>query len=1456
MNKGKVSIKVLAWILCAVMVVGVLPVTVFASTETASAFSNAQLSLVQDKKSALASGVTQDIYTVYDKNGKQVKMFAAKIDMSVDTVKLFTSYKDMDNTSYGMSKLTEQVAAFEKKAAAGDSYYTGTVVAGINASYYNMTTGKPSGVFVMNGNDVTGNEKSAYFAVLKDGSVKIGNADEYASDKGNIQEALGIYKMLVFDGNIVLSDADKVNSQKYPRQTIGITENNEVILLSADGNQEPESIGLTLLEQAQVMLDLGCKWAGHLDGGGSMTYGSKPEGEDAFKIVNKPSDGSERSISSGLIVVSTAVASKTFDHVSYEVETEYATVGTPVAVTVSGVSTTGHAAEIPADISYNVTNGTYENGVLTATAVGDVVLTAVYGGKEVGSVTVHAVVPEKIVFGVATLAAPYGQTANISLIATYGEFDYEVKINVNDIEFTLSDSRFGVVEGFSFVATSDTSVTGSGTITATVKGAVVSATVPLTVGKGSEIIFDFEDADVSKWSGYDGYNAGITTTITAVTAENGKVHSGKYAMAYNMDFSQLTYYEDYTYSLMCYNWDAIKEHGFTIDKDGIKQRGADEDFVDITGATGIGMWIYIPDEVDVRGLDIRWTIGGKKTASSQYERVNSDMGVLFPYRNTTDTPSWNYDYSLGCDGWYYYYFDLSSYSSWDTLRLQNCRTSNSINKNGKNSELYGDVMQLYINDRAWKDKDKQYKSYTSNVTLYIDDITVDYSSVVADREAPVFGNVSYAEQGSADIKNLVNGSVVSYGEVEFIVSVAENLKKTNATGLDSNSVKVFVDGNEVESEYANGKIIAGGIKFADGVHSVTFEASDNAGNTSHITRTFTVNSGSAKDTVKIVAHNPELTSALVGSLYYIDVVATDISKVNSITVALKVNNINDWEPQGIVSANGFAVSWKEDGADKGLIYVTLTRSGETAEKGETVVASIPVRAWYPHNALGKGSNWLITQKKCVYPMDIQVMTKAGIVSFTDGTNGTFSSAKIQIDSEAMCAYGYIGVNKGNEGGTVTVTSWHEHTPISLPDKSATCTEAGYTGRTFCEVCNSVVEWGETVPAKGHSYGFADGVLKCTDCETLFNGVWTDGKTYVDGAAVVDGWNGDYYYVDGKKVTGIYAVDGVYYNFGEDGRSLGKYTGLVQLEEQWYFSKVGVLTGGWQQIDGNWHYFRSYTKTAVSGEYTVNGVTYRFDETGMTKGAWHTDSNGTRYYYGPGYYSARNPGYMALYEIDGKTYNFGNDGYLTYGVQVLRDAASLRKRIFEFDAKTGELVKSVTESGTYTMPDGTVYYINADGEVPMNAGLVKLGENYYFVVASGKVVKDSDRVIQPSQTNGLLPSGTYHFGPDGKMTTKINGVGDDGYYRENGAIVKGGKGLVKEGDDYYFVVWSGKVLKDSDRAVQPAQTNGLLPSGIYHFGADGKMTTKLTGVGDDGYYRENGAIVKGGKFRCQIGRAHV
>jgi hypothetical protein len=92
-------------------------------------------------------------------------------------------------------------------------------------------------------------------------------------------------------------------------------------------------------------------------------------------------------------------------------------------------------------------------------------------------------------------------------------------------------------------------------------------------------------------------------------------------------------------------------------------------------------------------------------------------------------------------------------------------------------------------------------------------------------------------------------------------------------------------------------------------------------------------------------------------------------------------------------------------------------------------------------------------------------------------------AKMSATSEGLAYY-----NAWNGG--------HVHAAAAMTDKAPTCTEDGYTGRTYCEGCASVVVWGTTVKATGHTYTLTGGVLKCA-CGDLFTGVHTDGKTYVD-----------------------------------------------------------------------------------------------------------------------------------------------------------------------------------------------------------------------------------------------------------------------------------------------------------------------------------------------------------------------
>lgn len=1065
------SKRVLSMVLVVLLVVGLLPMTVLAANVELPD----HMTVVSDKESTLAPGVTQHEVVVYDKNGDRVEMYIAEADLSVDTVGVYANYLNNQNEVLGMSKTTEQVAAAEAKHE--EPY---SVVVAINASYYNMTTGKPTGAFVMEGNDITteseGN-KYAFFAILNDGTAMIGAKGEYSKYKGQIAEAVGGYYHIVHDGAVV----DGLNdTTKYPRQTVGVTADGRVIIMSADGNQAPKSIGLTIKEQAEVMLSLGCVEAVHLDGGGSMTYCSKAEGSDTIEVLNSPSDGSERSVSNSLMIVSTAVADGTFDHATLTAEEAFVTPGSTVNVSATGVDAAGGSAVIPENAVWQLADsalGSIENGVFTSNGTtGDAVVQMTVNGTVVGETTIHVVVPDGLSFQQSELVVPFGKTVPLDVVATYGV--NEVALKEGDISFQLSDAALGTVSGFVFAAAgSDTEVT-SGSITATVVAdATVTCSANVTLGRGSDVLFDFENQSCGPLVKMDYPNFNyiyVGNEVSVTDAANGEVHNGNYAMKLDLDYSN-SYESGYMMAALASNEDVIIENALTL-----------------------GMWMYIPEEA--AGIRIRACLYGANDARFTTE--------LMPIGKAS---------TLEAPGWYYVTFDLSNYSY---AKI----------KAGK------PFVEFYVSDRSNTESYgydfTEYSSVNTKLTFYIDDITVDYSSAVDDREAPVFGTVTYATEGMSDAATLTNGKTVAYDTVSFSVSVAEDTAKNNYTGINAASAKAYIDGNEVECEYAGGKISVTDAVLADGQHTVQFAICDNMGNLAKISRTLTVEADSGRSTIKLVPHDATLDRILLGSVYYVDMVATDVENVQTVTVALDLNNISVWELEHMEVAEGFEAAYTVD-ASTNTASLTITRTAATAATGEAVLVSMPIRTYqwgYTTHIFGsnKGKTVGYTTMKSLkefWPIDVNVEVDQGLVTFTDGSTSAFSGANVQVDTEmwAMCrdmiatteglAY-YNAWDGGHEHRSeyasyyaAGTTNYNE--PIALEDKAATCTEDGYTGRTYCEKCNSVVDWGTTIPATGHTYEMTDGVLKCT-CGELFSGIFTDGREYVDGVMIADGWHGDLY----------------------------------------------------------------------------------------------------------------------------------------------------------------------------------------------------------------------------------------------------------------------------------------------------------------------------------------------------------
>lgn len=85
------------------------------------------------------------------------------------------------------------------------------------------------------------------------------------------------------------------NGPRHPRTAVGVTAKGEMLLVTVDGRQS-HSIGMTMWELAELMLDLGAQHALSLDGGGSTTM------TVMGKVRNRFSDPAERPVASSLVV--------------------------------------------------------------------------------------------------------------------------------------------------------------------------------------------------------------------------------------------------------------------------------------------------------------------------------------------------------------------------------------------------------------------------------------------------------------------------------------------------------------------------------------------------------------------------------------------------------------------------------------------------------------------------------------------------------------------------------------------------------------------------------------------------------------------------------------------------------------------------------------------------------------------------------------------------------------------------------------------------------------------------------------------------------------------------------------------------------------------------------------------------------------------------------------------------
>ena len=297
-----------------------------------------------------------------------------------------------------------------------------------------------------------------------------------ASDErwNDVQYAVGALYSLVENGSAVSGLPSGVN----PRTAVGVKSDGTVVFYTIDGRKSGHSIGASMTQVAQRMIELGCVTALCLDGGGSTTLSITAPDETSAQTINIPSDGAERSVTNHIFLVASNEPTGRLSHFYVSADHDYVLAGSKVTISAAAVDT--NYIPMESDFTLHADEGDLDGNVLTTPASGgDITVTASRDGKE-GSTVVHAITtPDSITVrdsssnAVTSLNVALGTTTALTASAVYQH--QALKADPEAFTWTVT-GNIGTVDAQGVFTAS---ALGSGSITVSAGGK--SLTIPVTV---------------------------------------------------------------------------------------------------------------------------------------------------------------------------------------------------------------------------------------------------------------------------------------------------------------------------------------------------------------------------------------------------------------------------------------------------------------------------------------------------------------------------------------------------------------------------------------------------------------------------------------------------------------------------------------------------------------------------------------------------------------------------------------------------------------------------------------------------------------------------------------------------------------------------------------------------------------------------------------------------------------
>ena len=167
-------------------------------------------------------------------------------------------------------------------------------------------------------------------------------------------------------GRLLINGEVNPNLEKgaAPRTAIGIKDDGSILLYTIDGRQSGHSYGVQLKTLATRMKELGCVEALNLDGGGSTQIAAQLPGNENSVLMNKPSDGAERRVSTFFFFKNTAKKTGKAEMLHLYPKSNFLLTGASLDLEIKATDGGFHKADLPSGIEYYVEEG--KNSTITS----------------------------------------------------------------------------------------------------------------------------------------------------------------------------------------------------------------------------------------------------------------------------------------------------------------------------------------------------------------------------------------------------------------------------------------------------------------------------------------------------------------------------------------------------------------------------------------------------------------------------------------------------------------------------------------------------------------------------------------------------------------------------------------------------------------------------------------------------------------------------------------------------------------------------------------------------------------------------------------------------------------------------------------------------------------------------------------------------------------------------------